>query len=114
MEADYRTFHFFILMVEIQYMRRSSRNGYLKIPSETVLYHITRLNHMSLSCIGCGQCSNACPNDIPLVDLFKMTSMNTQKAFNYAAGNDPDQELPLSLFEEDEFQEVVGIEQKGA
>ena len=84
------------------------------MPTDTTFYHLTRLLHMSLSCVGCGQCSQACPNDIPLLELFRTIGHQTQQAFDYEAGNNPEKPLPLSLFEEEEFQEVVGIKQKGA
>lgn len=98
----------------LQYLRWSSQRGYVKMPTDTTFYHLTRLLHMSLSCVGCGQCSQACPNDIPLLELFRTIGHQTQQAFDYEAGNNPEKPLPLSLFEEEEFQEVVGIKQKGA
>jgi formate dehydrogenase subunit beta len=70
---------------------------------------MTRLAHMSTACVGCGQCSNACPNDIPVMELFRTIARDTQKAFDYEAGKNIEQEPPLSVFREDEFSEVVGI-----
>jgi formate dehydrogenase subunit beta len=64
---------------------------------------------MSTACVGCGQCSNACPNDIPVMELFRTIARDTQKAFDYEAGKSIEQEPPLSVFREDEFSEVVGI-----
>ncbi|MEJ2096562.1 MAG: Coenzyme F420 hydrogenase/dehydrogenase, beta subunit C-terminal domain, partial [Deltaproteobacteria bacterium] len=49
-----------------QYLQWSRRKGLIKMPTDTVFYHLTRLAHMSTACVGCGQCSNACPNDIPV------------------------------------------------
>jgi formate dehydrogenase subunit beta len=92
-----------------QYLRWASRKGIIKMPTDTLFYHITRLAHMSTACVGCGQCSNACPNDIPVMELFRTIAQDTQKAFDYEAGKSIDQEPPLSTFREDEFAEVVGI-----
>jgi formate dehydrogenase subunit beta len=64
---------------------------------------------MSTACVGCGQCSNACPNDIPVMELFRTISQSTQQAFEYEAGISIEQDPPLSVFYEDEFPEVVGI-----
>lgn len=97
-----------------QFLQWSNQRGFLKMPTDTVFYHTTRLVHMSLSCVGCGQCSNACPNDIPLVELFRTVAHDTQQTFEYEAGRDPEERLPLSMFEEEEFEEIVGIKQKGA
>jgi formate dehydrogenase (coenzyme F420) beta subunit len=91
-----------------QYLRWAKRKGILKMPSDTIFYHITRLAHMSTACIGCGQCSNACPNNIPVMEIFRTVASFTQKAFNYEAGHSLDDEPPLSVFREDEFTEVTG------
>ncbi len=92
-----------------QYLRWAARKGQIKMPTDTVFYHITRLAHMSTACIGCGQCSNACPNDIPVMELFRTIAWQTQKGFGYEAGQSLDEKPPLSEFREDEFDEVVGI-----
>lgn len=93
-----------------QYLRWAHRSGALKMPTDTLFYHLTRLVHMSTACVGCGQCSNACPNDIPVMELFRTTAEATQAAFDYRAGRSIEENPPLSEFREDEFPEVVGIE----
>jgi formate dehydrogenase subunit beta len=92
-----------------QYLRWAQRKGAVKMPTDTVFYHLTRLTHMSTACVGCGQCSNACPNDIPVMELFRLVAHRTQEAFAYEAGKSVDEKPPLSEFKEDEFQEVVGL-----
>ena len=92
-----------------QYLRWANRKGIIKMPTDTLFYHLTRLAHMSTACVGCGQCSNACPNDIPVMELFRTIAQDAQRAFDYEAGKSIDQEPPLSTFREDEFAEVVGI-----
>jgi formate dehydrogenase subunit beta len=92
-----------------QYLQWANRKGIIKMPTDTLFYHITRLAHMSTACVGCGQCSNACPNDIPVMELFRTIAQDTQKAFDYEAGRNLEEEPPLSVFREDEFAEVVGI-----
>ena len=94
----------------VQYLRWSDRKGAIKMPTDTVFYHITRLAHMSTACVGCGQCSNACPNNIPVMELFRTVAWQTQQAFDYSPGRDVDDSPPLSVFREDEFAEVVGVE----
>jgi len=92
-----------------QYLQWAARKGRIKMPTDTVFYHLTRLAHMSTACVGCGQCSNACPNEIPLAELFITVADQTQKAFDYLAGRSIEERPPLSEFRENEFQEIVGI-----
>jgi formate dehydrogenase subunit beta len=91
-----------------QYLKWATRRGVLKMPTDTVFYHMTRLAHMSTACIGCGQCSNACPNNIPVMELFRTVAHATQRAFDYTPGMNPADEPPLSTFREMEFSEVTG------
>ncbi len=91
-----------------QYLRWAHRKGIIKMPTDTVFYHMTRLAHMSTACIGCGQCSNACPNNIPVMEIFRTVASYTQKAFNYQAGRSVEDEPPLSVFREAEFREITG------
>jgi formate dehydrogenase subunit beta len=93
-----------------QYLRWANRKGAVKMPTDTVFYHITRMAHMSTACVGCGQCSNACPNDIPLMELFRAIANKTQKSFEYEAGRSIDEKPPLSEFREDEYKEVAGLQ----
>ncbi|MGD8368223.1 MAG: Coenzyme F420 hydrogenase/dehydrogenase, beta subunit C-terminal domain [Desulfobacterales bacterium] len=92
-----------------QYLQWARRKGKIKMPTDTTFYHITRIAHMSTACVGCGQCSNACPNDVPVMELFRTLAWRTQKAFDYAAGRSLEEKPPLSEFREHEFTEVVGI-----
>jgi len=90
-----------------QYMGWAKRKGSLKMPTDTIFYHLTRMAHMSMACVGCGQCSNACPNDIPVMELFRTVAARTQESFGYVPGRSLDEPPPLSVFKEDEFQETV-------
>ncbi len=93
-----------------QYLGWATRKGLIKMPTDTVFYHLTRLAHMSTACVGCGQCSNACPNDISVMELFRAVAHQTQKGFGYQAGRRLDEKPPLSEFREKEFEEVVGLQ----
>lgn len=91
-----------------QYLSWAQQRGALKMPTDTVFFHLTRLAHMSTSCVGCGQCSNACPNGVPVMELFRATAAATQMAFAYEAGRNPNEPPPLTVFREREFAEVTG------
>ncbi len=97
-----------------QYMDWAERKGKVKMPTDTDFFHLTRMAHISLSCVGCGQCSNACPNDIPLMELFTTIANNSQKAFDYEAGRSVDEPIPLSVFNDKEYEEEVGITTKSS
>ncbi len=91
-----------------QYMGWAKRKGAVKLPTDTVFFHLTRLAHMSASCIGCGQCSNACPNNVPVMELFRTVAQGVQQAFDYQPGKNPNEPPPLTIFHEKEFSEVTG------
>lgn len=91
-----------------QYLGWAKAGGSIKMPTDTVFYHLTRLTHMSTACVGCGQCSNACPNGIPVMELFRMIAAETQEAFEYEAGRNVSESPPLTVFHEKEFSEVTG------
>ena len=91
-----------------KYMAWSDKHGFVKIPTDTLLFHMTRMLHMSAMCVGCGQCSSACPNGIQLAELFRSVAAKTQARFEYMPGRSLDEPQPLSVFFENEFAEVTG------
>lgn len=93
-----------------QYVGWARQKGMLKMPTDTLFYHLTRLTHMSTACVGCGQCSNACPNGIPVMELFRTVAARTQAGFDYQPGRSLEEPPPLSVFKEREFGEVTGHE----
>ncbi len=95
-----------------QYLRWAERKKLIKMPTDTVFYHLTRLSHISTACVGCGQCTNACPNNIAVMELFRTVAHVTQKAFDYEAGRSLDEPLPLSVFKEKEFLELTAGKEK--
>lgn len=76
--------------------------GGVSLPANRLLFHIGRMTHMSLSCVSCGQCSDACPVDIPVADVFSFVGHRTREAFEYAAGRNDGLPLPLRTFEKTE------------
>ncbi len=92
-----------------KYLDWATRRGALRVPTDTLLFHLTRLNHMSTSCVGCGQCLEACPNDVPVFRIFRLVGSRVQPLFSYVPGRSVDETLPLTTFKESEF-EKVGFE----
>jgi len=90
----------------MQYMNWSRRKGAYRMPADTTLFHLTRLNHMVLSCIGCGMCTSDCPAELPVADVFRAIAQETQQVFGYEPGRDVEEPLPLITFQEDEWADV--------
>jgi len=84
-------------------LSRARARGAIKMPLDTLLFHTGRMNHMILSCVECGLCEQACPVDIPLMQVLKRAASDAQAAFDYVPGRSPDEEMPLKVFKEDEF-----------
>jgi len=91
-----------------RYISWGDKRGFLKMPAETLLYHLTRMTHMSSLCVGCGQCTSACPNDIPLAQLFRAVANKTQTRFDYHPGRSLEEPQPLAVFFAEELGEVTG------
>ena len=90
----------------IQYMAWAQRKGAYRLPADTMLFHLTRLNHMVLSCIGCGLCTDACPADLPVGRVFRAVGQQLQAVFDYVPGRSVEEPLPLITFREDEWSHV--------
>jgi len=90
-----------------QYMTWALRKGATRLPSDTLLFHITRLNHMSTSCVGCGMCTDACPSEIPVGRVFRAVGQKTQAIFDYEPGRSIDDPLPVTTFREDELADTA-------
>jgi formate dehydrogenase subunit beta len=89
-----------------QYMGWAHRKGAYRLPADTMLFHLTRLNHMVLSCIGCGMCTSGCPADLPVGRVFRAIGQQVQDVFDYVPGRSVEEPLPLVTFREDEWMEV--------
>ena len=83
-----------------RYYRWAEREGALRMPTEILLYHLTRLNHVAISCCGCGMCESACPRNIPLTTIFQTVGDGLQKALNYVPGRSLEEEIPLATIPE--------------
>jgi len=75
-------------------LERATRRGAVKMPTDTSMFHLTRLSHIGHACVGCGQCSSVCPSDIQVADMFRTVSEKTQAFFNYTPGRDVTEPIP--------------------
>ncbi|MHB1043565.1 MAG: 4Fe-4S dicluster domain-containing protein [Eubacteriales bacterium] len=87
-----------------KYYQLAGKKGLIKMPPGALLFHLTRINHMGMSCVGCGHCESACPNEIPLTALFQFLGQKAGSIFDYVPGRDPAEKLPLSTYREVELE----------
>ncbi len=86
-----------------QYLDWARRKGAIRMPTDTLLFHLTRLNHMATSCVGCGMCTEACPSGIAVGTVFRAVGQRVQALFAYLPGRSLEEEVPLATFREDEL-----------
>ncbi len=89
-----------------KYVNKSESKGLFKMPNDSLLFHLGRMNHMILSCVKCGLCEQGCPMNITLMDVFIPTAESAQKEFKYHPGKDPKEKVPMIVYREDEYVEV--------
>jgi formate dehydrogenase subunit beta len=86
-----------------QFLRWADRKGGIRMPTDTMIFHLIRMAHMVTSCIGCGLCDSACPNKLPVATLFRSVGAGIQKMFDYVPGRDAKEVPPVATFKEDEL-----------
>ncbi len=86
-----------------QFLRWADRKGGIRMPTDTLIFHLIRMSHMVTSCIGCGLCDSACPSRLPVATLFRSVGDRIQKMFQYLPGRDVKETPPVATFKEDEL-----------
>lgn len=91
-----------------QFLRWADRKGGIRMPTDTLIFHLIRMSHMVTSCIGCGLCDSACPSRLPIATLFRSVGDKIQKMFSYVPGRDIKEVPPVATFKEDELKIETG------
>jgi formate dehydrogenase subunit beta len=86
-----------------RYFLWATRKGSVRMLSDTLLFQITRLNHMATSCVGCGLCTSVCPSDIAVGTVFRALGARVQALFDYHPGRSLEEPAPVQEFREDEL-----------
>jgi len=82
-------------------LRRAAKRGAVKLPTDTTMFHLTRMAHMSHACVACGHCTSVCPSQIPVAHVFIKIAAETQALYGYEPGRDVHEPIPLLVFEEE-------------
>jgi formate dehydrogenase subunit beta len=88
------------------YLNAARRKGATRMLGDTLLFQLTRMNHMSASCVSCGMCTSACPANIPVGSIFSAVGESVQAAFEYVPGQNVTEPLPLITFQPNEWTEI--------
>jgi formate dehydrogenase subunit beta len=86
-----------------QFLRWADRKDGIRMPTDTLIFHLIRMSHMVTSCVGCGLCDSACPSRLPVSTLFRSVGERIQKMFQYVPGRSIDETPPVASFKEDEL-----------
>jgi len=86
-----------------QFLRWADRKGGIRMPTDTLIFHLIRMSHMVTSCIGCGLCDSACPSRLPVATLFRSVGDRIQKMFQYVPGRNVEEVPPVATFRENEL-----------
>jgi len=89
-----------------RHLRKAKSKGLFKMPQGSLLFHVTRMQHMILSCVSCGLCEQGCPSGLPLMDLLISVAENAQRALDYRPGKDVEEKSPMVVYQEDEYSDV--------
>ncbi len=81
--------------------------GAIAVPANQLMYHLTRVYHVSTTCVACGACEDACPKDIPLTRFYPVLTKKVQEIFEYVPGKDVKEPLPFTTYEDDELEECL-------
>jgi formate dehydrogenase subunit beta len=82
-------------------LRRAVKRGVVKLPTDTTMFHLTRMAHMSHACVACGHCTSVCPSHIAVADVFIKVAIETQALYSYEPGRDVNEPIPLLVYEEE-------------
>jgi formate dehydrogenase subunit beta len=76
-------------------------------PRANLSWQLTRVMHMAGRCAGCGECTRACPSDIPLSLILAHVARHVDRRFGYQVGDDPGVPAPIGAFKTDDSQEFI-------
>jgi len=88
------------------YLTRAESKGSMRFLPDTTLFQMGRMMHMSVSCVSCGNCEDACSMDIPVGQIFSMIADKTQDLFDYVSGRSLEEPIPLVAYKKEELHQM--------
>lgn len=76
-------------------------------PRGNLSWQMTRVLHMAGRCVGCGECTRACPTDIPLGLILMKVAKVMEERFGYRVSDDPSVPAPIGSYRLDDKQEFI-------
>lgn len=70
-------------------------------------WHLMRMMHLAGRCISCGECTRACPMEIPLTLLNAKMNQFILKTFGQKAGYSPEPDYPFNVFKTDDKENFI-------
>ncbi len=75
--------------------------------SGNIAYHFIRAIHLAGRCVSCGECSRACPMDIPVDMLTRFVAATIEEEFGYIAGEDVNAKPFLGTYRQDDPEDFI-------
>jgi len=75
--------------------------------SGNMMYHLTRFHHLAGRCVDCGECSRACPVNIPLYLFHKKVARECEEMFDQKAGMSIEDKPVLINFKVEDSDKVL-------
>lgn len=94
------------------YLDRADAKGGITLPADKLLFHLGRMSHMSLSCVGCGACEDACAMDVPVAQIFVYMADKAQTMFDYIAGRSISEDIPVLTYQENELHDYEDAKER--
>lgn len=76
-------------------------------PRANLAWQLTRVMHLAGRCVGCGECTRACPSEIPLGHILGHVAKSVERRFGYRVGDDPAVPTPIGAYKTDDAQEFI-------
>jgi len=72
-----------------------------------LMYHLTRFYHLAGRCVDCGECTRACPVNIPLNLFHKYMARECEQMFNQKSGMDVNQKPVMVDFKVEDSDTLI-------